>query len=461
MVLALCTLAASWLVAPPAGLEITGWRAILGLVATVPLFATSALPDGLVALFLVGVWALGGSVSLSMALSGFTSSAWLLTLLVLAIASAVAATGLIFRLALWAATHARGGFTGQTASLVVSGLCISAAFPETTGRTALMAIATGDLAEALGYLPGSRASVGIAMAVFAGYGLTTAPFLTSSSTALLTYTLLPQAARDSLDWTTWAVRAAPFFLVLLVGLAVSVVWLYRPVRSDSPSSGRQQQRRATVALQRALLGRPSSKEWAAALIVVFLVGGFLTGSIHHIAPVSIALVALVLLSVVGVVTAESIRSINWNLLILFGVVASTQQVFETTGVNAWLAEVLAGPLRPLAMLPALFLTVLTLLCVALSFLLRMPTAAPIMTVAFGPVAVAAGIDPWLVALLALAACSNFVFAYQSNPYQALQHGISGHFFTDSQTRPLAILYVILTFVALWASVPLWHTMGLL
>jgi CRP-like cAMP-binding protein/di/tricarboxylate transporter len=461
MVVALCTLAASWLVAPPAGLDLAGWRAILGLVATVPLFATAALPDGIVALFLVGVWALGGSVDLSTALSGFTSSAWLLTLSVLAIASGVAATGLIFRLALWAATRTRGGFAGQAASLVVSGLCISAAFPETTGRTALMAIATGDLAEALGYLPGSRASVGVAMSVFAGYGLTTAPFLTSSSTALLTYTLLPQAARDNLDWTTWAVRAAPFFVVLLVGLTASVVWLYRPERSDSANSGQQQRRRVIVALQRALLGHPGSKEWAAALIVIFLIGGFLTGSIHHIAPVSIALVALVLLSVVGVVTADSIRSINWNLLVLFGVVASTQQVFESTGVNAWLAEVLEGPLRPLATRPVLFLTVLTLLCVAVSFLLRMPTAAPIMTVAFGPVAMAAGIDPWVVALLALVACSNFIFAYQSNPYQALQHGICGHFFTDAQTRPLAIVYVILTCVALWASVPLWHMMGLL
>jgi hypothetical protein len=66
-----------------------------------------------------------------------------------------------------------------------------------------------------------------------------------------------------------------------------------------------------------------------------------------------------------------------------------------------------------------------------------------------------------VALLALVAGSNFVFAYQSSSYQALRNGISGHFFTDTQTRPLAILYVVFTFVALWASVPVWHAMGIL
>jgi hypothetical protein len=91
----------------------------------------------------------------------------------------------------------------------------------------------------------------------------------------------------------------------------------------------------------------------------------------------------------------------------------------------------------------------------------MPTAAPLVTLALGPVAFAAGIDPWIVAFLALVACSNFIFGYQSNPYQALLHGISGHHFTDRQTRPLAVAYVVLTFVALFASVPVWHLMGLL
>jgi hypothetical protein len=71
----------------------------------------------------------------------------------------------------------------------------------------------------------------------------------------------------------------------------------------SPNSGYQHQRRASVALQRKLLGRPSSKEWDAALMVIFLVAGFLTGSLHHIPPVSIAPVALVLLGVFGVIPA--------------------------------------------------------------------------------------------------------------------------------------------------------------
>jgi uncharacterized membrane protein YhfC len=136
-------------------------------------------------------------------------------------------------------------------------------------------------------------------------------------------------------------------------------------------------------------------------------------------------------------------------------------VFAGTRVNEWLGAVLVGPLQHLVSAPVLFVAALTLVGVAISFMLRTPTAAPLMTVAFGPVAMAAGIDAWIVALVALVSCTIFIFAYQSNPYQALLQGTGGRLFTDAQTRPLAILYVLLSLIAVCVSVPIWHVMGLL
>jgi sodium-dependent dicarboxylate transporter 2/3/5 len=314
----------------------------------------------------------------------------------------------------------------------------------------------------MGHVPGSRAATGIAMAIFVGFGLTTAPFLTSSSTALLTYTLLPDQARNGLDWAGWALRAAPVYLVLMAGLISGLIWLYRPepVAPDAPSVD-SARRRSRVALQSALLGRPSQNEQLSGIVVLLLVAGFLTGPIHHIPPTWLALAAVLLLAVVGVVTTESIRSVNWNLLVLFGVIASVQPVFAGTRVNEWLGAVLVGPLQHLVSAPVLFVTALTLVGVLISFMLRTPTAAPLMTVAFGPVAMAAGIDAWIVALVALVSCTIFIFAYQSNPYQALLQGTGGRLFTDAQTRPLAILYVLLSLIAVCVSVPIWHVMGLL
>ena len=50
------------------------------------------------------------------------------------------------------------------------------------------------------------------MATLVGFGLMSAPFLTSSTTALLVYAVLPPDA--ALDWNAWAVRAAPTHALL-------------------------------------------------------------------------------------------------------------------------------------------------------------------------------------------------------------------------------------------------------
>lgn len=457
--LASLALVAGWVAPPPAELDVAGWRALTSLVSTVPLFATGAIPDGAVALFLAGAWAVGGAAPLATALGGFTTGSWLLMLTILTIGAATAATGLLFRLALLAATHARIGFRGQVTALGCIGLLISPAFPDATGRTALVASATTELVEALGYAPGTRAAVGLAMAVLVGFGLTTAPFLTSSSSALLTYAVLPEATRTGLDWATWAVRAAPAYLILFPGMLAAVMWLYRPEVSALARPAESEQRRAIVALQRALLQTPTHQECIAAVVALVLVIGFLSAPFHFIPPWWIGLVAFLLLAATGVLNTESVRAVNWNLLLVFGVLASTPQVFAGTGLNAWLGGLVSGSLQQLVATPVMFVPLLAMVCVGLNLLLRTP--APFVTLAFAPIASSAGIDPWVVAFVALVASNNFVFAYQSNPYQALQFGTGGHLFAEAQTRPLASTHVVLVLVALGASVPVWHAMGLL
>jgi di/tricarboxylate transporter len=55
-----------------------------------------------------------------------------------------------------------------------------------------------------------------------------APFLTSSTTAVLIFAVLPRAGGVELNFLTWAFYAAPANAILLVGM-IAAVWLaYRP-----------------------------------------------------------------------------------------------------------------------------------------------------------------------------------------------------------------------------------------
>jgi hypothetical protein len=119
------------------------------------------------------------------ALSGFSTTTWILVVSMFAVRAAVAASGLLYRLALWSVARGTGFVVGQVMTLGVSGLVLGAAVPTATSRIALVASAMTELAEALGYQARSRPAAGVAMATMASFGQMAAPFLTSSSSLAL------------------------------------------------------------------------------------------------------------------------------------------------------------------------------------------------------------------------------------------------------------------------------------
>ncbi len=119
MLLGALLLAAGWIVPAPVGLAPAGWHAL----------ALNALPEGVVALVLAGVWVLGGVVPISTALSGFASESLILMISVLGLGAVVASSGLLYRLAIWTVSHTRGGFTGQVLALAVVGVLVGPTVP--------------------------------------------------------------------------------------------------------------------------------------------------------------------------------------------------------------------------------------------------------------------------------------------------------------------------------------------
>ena len=455
--LALIILVFGWLVAPPTGLSAAGWHALVLLGAAVPILAVEALPDGILALLLCVAWVLGGVARPEVAFVGFSSASWILVVSVLAVGAAIAASGVLYRLALWMVAHTKGGFAGQVAALSLGGVLMGPAVPNATGRVTMIAPALRELVEALGYAPRSPAAVGLAMTALMGFGQMAAVFLTSSTTAVLVYAVLPAETRGGLDWLAWAYYAAPPHLMLLLGVIAMILWKHRPVggREDNDS------RRKLLDLQRALLGRASRREQISVAVGVALVIGFVAQPLHGLNPAWVAVLALAVLAATGVATAVTLRDVNWSFALLFGMLAGISDVFSRTKVDQWLAHALVGALGGLADTPALFILVLTLLCFAVSFVLRWQAAAPLVTIALAPVAAAKGISPLVVGLVALIACNTFFLPYQSTTYLALYHGTGGEVFTHQQARPTAVAYGIFTLIALVASVFLWRMMGLM
>jgi di/tricarboxylate transporter/CRP-like cAMP-binding protein len=451
-------LVVTWPLPPPQGLTERGWHALAALLASLPLLAVEALPDGIVALLIASVWIVGGVTTPRIALGGFATSNWVLVVSTLAVGAAIASSGLLYRVALWVVANSRDGYAGQVVGLGTAGMLIGPAVPNATSRVALVAPAVTELIDALGYRPGSRASIGLAMAVLIGFGQIVALFLTSSTTSVLVYAVLPEASRASVNWGSWLVRALPTHVILFGLLVGFILWQYRP-RDEAPLKGKQAG--SGLALQRALLGPPGRHEVIAMLITGLLLIGFSTQPLHHVDPAWIGVVALAVLAGSGVLAANGLSTVNWSFVLLSGILTSMADVFADTQLDKWLAALATQIVGGLVSTPIAFIAALTLLCYALSLVMRWQAAAPLLTISLSPVGLSAGIDPWVIALVALTACNGFFLPYQSTTYLALHSGTNGRLFSHRQARPMAIAYAVATLLALCASVPWWRAIGLL
>jgi DASS family divalent anion:Na+ symporter len=456
-ILAILILVVTWVAPPPPGLAPAGWRAVGTLGALVPALAFEVLPEGLLALVAIAVWTLGGVAPARVSLAGFATPSWLLVVAVLIFGGALASTGLLYRLALAVVGQARRGFAAHATTLALTGVALGPAVPNATGRVAFLAPALAELIEALGYAPGSRPAAGLAMAALLGFGQMGAVFLTSSTTAVLVHAVLPAAARTRAGWVGWAVCAAPANALLLVGMLAALVWFYRPRPGERPPGPRS----SVLAMQRALLGRPSRAERACLAAAAALILGFATQPLHGLDPAWLAVLALGALGAAGLVTADTLRGVNWSFALFFGMLASLSDVLAVTGVDRWLASLVGHVTGDFARTPLALVAGLAILGFLASLVLRWQAAAPILTIAAAPVAEAAGLSPLVVAVVATIACNGFVAPYQSTTYLALYQGTGGRLFDHRLARPAALAYGVVSLLALCASVPAWRWMGLL
>jgi len=455
---ALAIFAIGWLVPGPSGLSSAGWHSVVLLLVVLPLLALNALLEGVLALLLACTWVIFGIAKSSVALSGFANPSFVLIVSALIVGTAITQTGALYRLALVTVSHIRGSFAGEASALACAGLILSPTVPNATSRCVAIGPMLRELVEALGYVPKSKATAGVAMATFLGFGKMTGATLTSGTNAVLVSALLPAREGGQINWVTWTMYGAPLNLILFFGVLATIVWLYRPRKSGPrPLS----ERTSSLAIQRAVLGPMTRDEKIAVTVVIAMLVGFITQSVHHVEPGWIAVIAVSVLSALRVVSLKTLRAVNWNFALLFAILVSQATVFEQTGVNHWIADRIADDMIALSSSRIAFVVVLALFCIVIRLILPAQATAPLVTIALAPVASVVGIDPYIVGLISVVAGNSFFMPYQSPQYLAFEAATGHALFTRTQVLPALLAFAVWVVIAAALSVPIWHMMGFL
>ena len=442
-----------WNVAPPSGLEVAGWRVVLLLLGAAVAWLAEPVPDFAVALGLAAAWGATGLVTLSVAFSGFASSSWLLALGALALAAAMARTGLLFRAALLLLRLFPATATGQLFALLFGGVLITPLVPLSVARVAAIMPVASEIGQSLGYAPRSDGSARLAFAGLTGYWYFSSVFLTGLATNFFVVQLLSPADRARFSWLGWLVAAAPVGIVCLVGAAAALLLLFRPERAAAriQDATRRQQR---------ILGPLSRGERIAILAAGLLLVGLIAQPILNVEPAWLAILALVVVTA-GALDRERFRAgIDWGFLMLFGALLGSGNVMQATHVDRWVAAGLVERTSGLGD-PGIVLIAIAGATILLRFVLPSRPTMLLLTLAVVPAAPQLGISPWLAGLTVLLAANVWILPYQGLEYLVAREATGGQAFDDRQGTRIGAALTAVRFVAIAASVPVWKLMGLL
>ena len=278
----------------------------------------------------------GAKAALGMALSGFSSAAWVLVASALFMAAAIEITGLGQRIGLLILSRMGARPKRVLLGVLIMAFVLTVFIPAQAANAALMTAVSIGIIEAFGLDLRSNLSKGMLLLVAFGTGIAGMGILTSGAPPIQTAMYISQATKHDITWLQWAIYGMPFALVMGAVLYFLVLY-FLPVDKEELEGGV-----AVVHEHSAKLGPIKPREIK--LLVIMLVTIFLWATaklLHPLTPPTVAVLAVVAIFFPGLQVAswkELVNKVNWGTLMLFGAAISLGIWLLKSGAAARVAK---------------------------------------------------------------------------------------------------------------------------
>ncbi|WP_112311135.1 SLC13 family permease [Pseudogemmobacter bohemicus] len=440
--IALLALALAVLLTPWQPWAIAG-TAGLGLFCIL-MWASGAVPEHLTGLIFFAVAILGGLAAPEVVLGGFQSSTFWLLFGGMVMAAAIRFTGLGRRLAPLLARLTGQSYAGVIGAIVAVGVALSFVLPSSMGRIALLLPVVAALADHLGYGPGRPGRIGMLMASAFGACLPAYAILPAN---------LPNMILAGSAGSLWQYHIGYFaylwlhFPVLGALKAVLLVIVILRLYPDQPPVRPEVQ---------ALPAAMSRAEIALMLIILAMLGFWLTDALHHISPGWIALAGAIIclwpgagLTGPGCLNEE----IGYGTLFFVAAIMGLAAVISESGLGGMIvdqAAALAGltPGQPLRNTLALG-GIATLV----ALVTNQPGVPAVMTPGAGQLAQMTGLPLATVLMTQVLAFSNVMLPFQAPPL--VMAAQTGNLAMRDMTRICLIMFGLSLFILLPLDLVWW------
>ncbi len=394
--------------------------------------------------------------------SAFASSTWWLLVAAFALGFGMQRSGLMARMAARILRVFPRTFKMQTAGLIATGTLIGPFIPSLSAKATMLAPLSLSISDAMGYERRSRQATGLFLAMFTGIR-TVGPAVISAS--IIGYGLLatlPSDVAAQFDMLHWFACMLPWFIFVMAANYLALVLLFGDKQAKgSPLDASAEESLATKTASS--IGPMTRQERAMAVIMVLCIVLWITEPLHAIPSHIVAISAMVLMLVFGVVGVKDLRQgISWESLIFIGCVLGLAEVFAKLGIDSWIIGSCEAAFSLLANNAYLLVIGICLMTILLRFIIVSEMAYINIFMAFiVPLAISFGISPWVIGVCVYAVVNPWFALYQNPIYLSAYYATEGKMANQAQSAAYCALYLAICICGLLISTPLWQALGLI
>ncbi|CAN5476179.1 hypothetical protein BH11PSE11_BH11PSE11_21280 [soil metagenome] len=424
------------------------------LSATVLMWLFSLADEFVPPLVAIAAVLIVGLVPADVALAGFSSRTLTILLGVYALAAVMSSSGLSYRFMLWLLIRLPDTpFWHQTA-LLLSGYILSPIMPSGNARLTLVLPFYRDMIDGLNLPPQSRDATALMAATFSGAMLFSPMLLTSKSSNLTVFGMLPTQLQDEFQGLFWIAAAG------VAALTVTAMHLLFS-RMIFGSGAKVALPKDKLARQLALLGPISRPEKAALIGFLFFLIGAGTTNLHQISPAWLAAFLLAGLLLMGLISKKDFQTkIDWPMIFFLLSLDGLSRAITYLGLDLALANAAGNTFDFIGGKLVLFIPVALAVTLLLRIVLPITAGMVVAAVILLPIAQAQFINPWVVVFLT-AMFSDIWFApYQSSQYLQVTSSGYGRYYSQRDFLSYNYWMNFSRVLAAYLSIPYWQWLGL-
>jgi len=440
---------------PPEGLTPAAMRAVGIIIGTIIIFIFEALPNYASTTLMCTCFVLFKVGTYPQAFSAYSGGIWWLVVGVLGIGIAVNNCGLLKRLSFFAMRLFPPTYNGMIMAFLGVGTLFAPLMPSTTAKQTIVAPVAMKIGENLGLEKRSKGMAGLFNAMYIGWSITGAIFVSASFVGYMMLGALPEANRGDVGWTDWFIGMIPWAICLIVCSYFMLIWLYKP--KDC-----QRVPKEFIDEQLAALGPMSRNEKMVALVFGITLVCWMTERMHGVSSGVTALMALVVLAYLNLFTMQDFQTkMAWGLIFYIGGVINIGTIVSVQKIDQWFGNMYGPALGDLATSPYAFVFVVAIAVYLMRFIMiSFSSLMVLVIIILAPIAYRYGVHPWVTGMIAYCSVCTWVALYQNANMLVGWASAGGEQNLDfKHVRLGACGYLVINIIGLLISIPWWQYMG--